>query len=147
MAKLLTTTILLGVFSLFWTPGSYACSCILLTLKQQFQMADHVFIADITQVRETQSRPSHPQWAGVLADFQLKQGFKGNPNALRNIETGFGKGDCGVGLVAGHTYLLFADKMGAVDICSGSRAFDPEDPKNKQVLKELQSYSNVKPGA
>ena len=131
--------LLLGLWYLI--PNAFACSCISLTLREQFQMAEHVFVGRITHVQETKSRASHPLWSGVLGTFQTRQTFKGNPRALHNIETGLGPSDCGLSLIEGRTYLFFADKMGSVDICSGSRAFDTEDPKNSDILKELKSYA------
>jgi len=119
-----------------------ACSCILLTLKQQFDMAEHVFVARIENMQKTESRPSHPQWRGILGEFTVQQTLKGKPNTLQAIETGFGQGDCGVSLVAGHTYLFFTDKTGSVDICSGSGAFDSNALENQAILEQLKGYGS-----
>ena len=134
-----TIVLLLGLWLVM--PNAFACSCISLTLQEQFQIAAHVFVGRITRVQETNSRASHPLWRGMLGAFQVQQTFKGNPHVLQNIETGFGPSDCGLSLVEGRTYLFFADKMGSVDICSGSRAFDADDPKYSDILKELKSYA------
>lgn len=134
-----TIVLLLGVLSAI--PNAFACSCISLTLHEQFQIAEYVFVGRTTNVQQIKSRVSHPLWRGILGAFQVQQTFKGNPHALQNIETGLGPSDCGLSLVEGRTYLFFADKMGSVDICSGSRAFDAENPENSDILRELKNYS------
>ena len=131
----------LGFYFLIHLSSAVACSCIFLTLHEQFHNAQHVFIGRITGVQATEHRADHPQWRGMLGTFQVLHNFKGHPETLKYIETGLGPSDCGISLAVGRTYLLFADKMGSVDICSGSRVFDPEDQKNAGVLKELKSYA------
>ena len=134
----------LGFYFLIHLSNAVACSCIFLTLHEQFHNAQHVFIGRITGAQEIEHRTSHPQWRGMLGTFQVLYDFKGHPKTLKHIETGLGPSDCGVSLVVGRTYLFFADKMGTVDICSGSQAFDPQDQKNADILKDLKSYALFK---
>ncbi len=133
--------LLISLFSLLYIQNASACSCILLSDKQQFDMAEHVFLARITHIQETTSRPSHPQWRGMLGEFKVEQILKGKPAILQTIETGFGHGDCGVSLTVGHTYLFFTGKTGSVDICTGSRKFDSSIHENQTLLKKLEGYA------
>ncbi|WP_124946506.1 hypothetical protein [Sulfurirhabdus autotrophica] len=133
--------LVMSFISLLYIQSASACSCILLNEKQQFDMAEHVFIARITHIQETKNRPSHPQWRGKLGEFNVEQILKGKPAILQTIETGFGRGDCGVSLTVGHTYLFFADKTGSVDICTGSREFDSSTQENQTLLKKLEGYA------
>jgi hypothetical protein len=140
MSNRLTIAIFLGFLSSLWIQNTYACSCVQLTLKEQYQMAEHVFVGRITKAREIKSRSVNPNWKGVLGEFQTLQTLKGNPVALQNIETGYGHGGCGVTLTVGQAYLFFADRLGSVDICTGSRTFTPGTREDEEILKELKGY-------
>lgn len=104
-------------------------------------MAEHVFVGRITKASEIKSRSVNPNWRGVLGEFQALQTLKGNPNALHNIETGYGHGGCGVTLTVGKTYLFFTDKSGSIDICTGSRPFTSGTQEDEETLKELKGYT------
>ena len=133
--------IFLGFLSSFCIQNTYACSCMQLTLMEQYQMAEHVFVGRITRTREIKSRSVNPNWNGVIGEFQALQALKGNPAVLQNIETGHGRGGCGVTLTVGQTYLFFIDKSGSVDICTGSRKFTSGTPEDEKTLKELKAFA------
>ena len=104
-------------------------------------MAEHVFVGQITKTQEVKSRSINPNWSGVIGEFQALQTLKGNPTVLHHIETGHGRGGCGVTLTVGQAYLFFTDKSGSVDICTGSRTFTPGSQEDEGTLKELKAFT------
>ncbi|MBU1691835.1 MAG: hypothetical protein KJ958_12845 [Gammaproteobacteria bacterium] len=105
-------------------------------------MAEHVFVGRITKTGEIKSRSVNPNWSGVIGEFKTLQTLKGNPALLQHIETGHGRGGCGVTLTVGQAYLFFIDKSGSVDICTGSRTFTPGTQEDEKTLKELKTFTN-----
>lgn len=62
------------------------------------------------------------RWEDTLVQhsrFTVVETFKGHPDRIAELRSGFGHGDCGVALVAGMDYLLLVGDDGIVSYCSG----------------------------
>lgn len=101
-----------------------ACQCGHATLEEQVDNADLVFVARITETLDTAPSSESVQEANnkghnsvhaqyfVQAEFRVTERIKGNPESISHLTTGYGGGDCGVGFLPGHSYLVMADATG-----------------------------------
>ena len=91
-----------------------ACSCRPSSVEEQLATAAHVALVEI---RDVQQLDEHPQ---QRARFTVLRSFKGGMDAVADLRSGAGGGDCGVPLRAGRRYLVYlAQDSNLVGICYG----------------------------
>ena len=112
------------VFAISFMGNASACSCLGSShLQAKFNSAEYVFVAQVLSKADVASREEPLGSPGVLVRLRLGEVFKATLPAPAHVTTGMGSGDCGVPIFLGLSYVFFVDKLGQIDICSGTRLY------------------------
>jgi hypothetical protein len=120
------------------TADASACSFPSLTLRQQIENVDQVFIATLL---EAKLMPHDERHRGLWIEgrFQVTKVLKGGnlPGEI-TLTTGMGRGDCGVGMLVSSKYILFkrAKDTGISD-ADGSHII--EDFQENEIAAQIRS--------
>ena len=115
-----------------------ACSCAPSTDQQAFDRADAVFVGRVTDRDADDSGPERSTFDPVVWTFEVSKVFKGRVTSDQEIVSPRGGASCGLDLVEGDRYYLFAwldssfpeVELGAgqfaADLCNGTRRVSQE---------------------
>jgi hypothetical protein len=131
---------------------SFACRCEGWNEERQFDLAKTVFLAKVTSVHapinldelkydDPSLNGEHGPSPGPLRiRFHVEEVVKGDPRNIAFLQTGYGTGDCGVDVRAGHSYVFFPDRWGYLSICSGEAfRFHPLNQDHIAFLDRLRA--------
>jgi hypothetical protein len=119
---------LVGALVVGWASPCWACSCVMLTPREQAANADVIFTGRVLEAED----PFHHSGPRVQASLSVEQIYKGSVEAESVVETlRGGSAACGVGFRAGDRYTVFAfvNERGRLEtnLCSGTGR-GPIDP-------------------
>jgi len=119
---------LLVVLIAAWPVSAAACRCAQQTLKEYYQDADIVFLAEIVSVATVEPDDGGPTFRN--AQPRIIDAFKG-AEGIQHVRTPASSAACGIALAAGERYWVFAERrIGApvawIDSCNGSRRADAD---------------------
>ena len=124
------------LFLLLFSFSSNACKCVFYTDEEKFDNAIEVLHVLITST-ELLENSEHP-FEEVKASYKILERFKGsdnNPNFALH-----GLGNCSIGFMSGHEYILYISRTRQAIKCTGSSYF-LNNPKGKNTLSVLRSKS------
>ncbi len=126
MKKHIHLVLILSLFAPFLTAEkvAYACSCIEpASPSESLEGATAVFSGKVTQVSNTRFGNQDFD-SGAVIVLETIEYWKGAAYKTAVIHTGLGGGDCGLGLVEGEEYLIYAygqpDRLTS-NICTRTR--------------------------
>lgn len=107
----------------FFALDAQACSCMRGSLDEAIAATDDIALVTVRDVgfvgvdTASPGAPSSPQ----RARFTVDRSLKGDMARHGELHSGYGFGDCGVPLIAGASYVVFASGEGPapVRLCSG----------------------------
>lgn len=96
-------------------------------VPEKFEEAIIVFRATVTEVEILSSQTNIRDVGRVgrtirVAWFQVIDSYKGDPEKIEAIATATSTPACGIPLNNGDEYIFFADEIGQVTSCGGSRS-------------------------
>ncbi|WP_386070505.1 hypothetical protein ACFJIW_07760 [Tahibacter sp. UC22_41] len=107
----------------FLTVDAQACSCARGSLEEAIAETDDIALVTVRDVDfvQTDAASSEAPSAPQHARFTVNRNIKGDMARHRELRSGYGFGDCGVPLIAGASYVVFAsgDGPAPVRLCSG----------------------------
>lgn len=110
--------------------GASACSCVNRTLAEQLDSSEFVALVRVGSVHLNpafmESRAFYWDNPPLLAEFEVLESYKGEPDGIKHLASGVGGGDCGLPLVPGSDFLVAGTPHGdliGVMLCSASRPF------------------------
>lgn len=115
-----------------------ACSFPSLTLNQQIESVDEIFIATLLEAKVMPRDEGH-RWPRIAGRFQITRVLKGAslPREL-TLTTGMGRGDCGVRMLVSSKYIIFKEaKDTGISDASGSHII--EDFQENEITSNVQS--------
>jgi hypothetical protein len=126
-------TIVVFGYLLLNSAAAHACSFRGKTLSEN---VDNAGLVMVVQVTESKFDPEHAMenisdYRPVSAKFRLVETIKGDATGVNELVSGFGHGDCGVGLAAGQYFIVMApepNKTVGVWITTGSVPLNHYDP-------------------
>lgn len=128
-------TPLILVSAIFLSSNADACSCAQSSLPNFYEQADVVFLAEILHVFPDEE--PHRWLNPVKATFNILETYKGEVT-FPEIITPQDSAACGVEVVEGDSYLLFANDQGGVSICNGSGSLR----RKLYYVKSLQKFQS-----
>ncbi len=122
MSFLTRLSYLIAAFA-FCTVDAQACTCRLDSLEEVIAATDDIALVTVREVgfvdvnAASSDAPPLPQ----RARFEVNRNVKGDMARHSELRSGYGFGDCGVPLIAGASYVVFARGEGPVPLrlCSG----------------------------
>lgn len=113
-----------------FAPTAFACLCgigYLPNVPEKFEDAAIVFRATVTDVEILTSRIKLKEVGWVdrerrVAWFEVIETYKGDPMSVEAVATPTTAPACGIPLNEGDEYIFFADEIGQVTSCGGSRS-------------------------
>lgn len=120
--------------------GVAACSFPVTSLEYQVENADEIFIANLIEAKVAPIDDSH-KWPSIEGRFQVKKILKGGEQPKEIIlTTGFGRSDCGVGMMVSWNYVIFKRrKETGIGYASGTHII--EDFQVEELAKKIQSIA------
>jgi hypothetical protein len=120
-----------------------ACSCSRTdTDESRYTQARHVFTARVTAAKEVRSR-GRPRVEVTVAVTEV---FKGQPSKLARIwshmPSGADSSACAVAFTVGEQYVLLLADDGLVQLCSGSKRYDPAS--EQAIVEGLRALSRTR---
>lgn len=105
-----------------------ACSCANMTLAEQLDASEFVALVRVGSVHLnpafTEPGASHWESPPLLAEFEVLESYKGEPDGIKHLASGLDNGDCGLPLIPGSDFLVAGTPSGdlvGVWLCSASR--------------------------
>jgi hypothetical protein len=98
-----------------------ACSCAYQTLGDFVKEADVIYLATLTEAKFDRG-VALEKWPRIVGRFEIRKLIKGEVREKSvTLQTGLGRGDCGVSMSVSENYLIFKDKdSDGISMCSGS---------------------------
>jgi hypothetical protein len=116
----------------------YACSCIWIASEQESLLrSDVAFRGTVTSVHRVERPGLYPM---LVYTFRVHRWRKGGDGDSVDVETGFGRGDCGYPFEVDRAYTVYAyesasDHVLRTGICLMPwRPFAPESPKGARAV-------------
>lgn len=131
-------SIILALTLALATAHAPACSFPSLSLTQQIENVDEIFIATLLEAK-VMPRDERHGWPRLEGRFQITKVLKGEslPGEI-TLTTGMGHGDCGVGMLVSSKYVIFKKSQDAgISDANGSHAID--DFQEKEITTNIQS--------
>lgn len=125
------------VFALVIANAS-ACSFPLMSVDQQVEHADEIFIATLVEAKVMPINDVR-KWPWIEGRFQVRQVLKGGaqPNEIV-LTTGMGRSDCGAGMMVSSKYVIFKDKKDTgIGAPTGTHII--EDFQENELAAKIQS--------
>jgi hypothetical protein len=125
--------------SLFVPSLAIACSCLQSTTTQKYEASTMVFIAHITMTEEMLGDKKSENYLSkryIKARYDVKEIFKGFPiNGGIIYDSIYLGGNCSVGIIPGHEYIVFQNSSNEISICNGTTSYRKDD--NSFTLRTL----------
>lgn len=119
----------------------FCCSVATTSLSSLLEEADLVMVVRIMKSSFQEDRMGENNYAPISAEYQITEVIKGNSSNIKKLISGFGNGDCGIGLAPGHYYLIISkepiiDGELSVWLRNGSEDLGVENPiTNRSLLR------------
>lgn len=126
--------------------GADACSCVRgVSLTEQLDSSKFVALVRVGSVHLNpafkESATSDWDQPPLLAEFEVLESFKGEPDTIKHLASGLGGGDCGLPLIPGSDFLVAGMPNGelvGVSLCSASQSFG-----FRSILRDLDQNHRV----
>jgi hypothetical protein len=102
MRRLLLVLVLIIGGLVARAPSSWACSCVQITIGDQYRLADAVFVGNVSRVSSADAR------GNVIATIAVSDVYKGPVPQTANVRTARDGASCGVSFAVGTRYAVFA---------------------------------------
>jgi hypothetical protein len=107
----------------FFAADAQACSCVRGSVEEAIAATDDIALVTVRDVGfvEAGAAASDDSSLPQRARFTVNRNLKGDMTRHGELRSGYGFGDCGVPLIAGASYVVFASGTGPapVRLCSG----------------------------
>lgn len=121
-----------------------ACSFPVTSLENQVENADDIFIAHLIEAKVVPI-DDHHKWPSIEGRFQVKKILKGGEQPKEvTLTTGFGRSDCGVGMMVSWNYVIFKGRKDT-GIGDESGTHIIEDFQLDDLAKQIQSIVRHQP--
>jgi len=121
-----------------------ACSFPVTSLENQVENADDIFIAHLIEAKVVPI-DDHHKWPSIEGRFQVKKILKGGGQPKEvTLTTGFGRSDCGVGMMVSWNYVIFKGRKDT-GIGDESGTHIIEDFQLDDLAKQIQSIVRHQP--
>jgi hypothetical protein len=135
----------LALIGLLASGVASACSCARDSVESIFDRYPHAFLARIRSVEDLDQssiserfrrRDFEPETYGVAATFAVEVPIKGDPGSIERLISGYGGGDCGLGLRPGDLALILTSD-GSVSHCRLGRVFRAPDCRLLRLIASM----------
>jgi len=110
------------------TLNASACKVPVLSLEQQVEKAEEIFIANLREAKVMPVDDRH-KWPWIEGRFEVRKIIKGGAQSKEiTLTTGLGRSDCGIGMMVSWNYIIF---KGRNDTGIG-------DPSGTHVIEDFQ---------
>jgi hypothetical protein len=132
----------------FVASDALACSCPLYT-KSWWESSDNVVLVRVDGTRVVAVSAGAPGPCKKRGSCVIRQSalftpverFKGSLAQVKQLESGYGSGDCGIPLVAGAYYVVFAKgQTGRVGFCNAAGPYPPRYPYAGKYPAHLEPF-------
>jgi len=133
---------ILGVIALLFTFEVLACSCKFHGLLEKWQLAEHVFIAEVKGIKTLQeSDTKNFQEGKVQGEITVLSSFKGQPELITSLNAAHKPVCCTCATtIKRDKYVVFASKAGELTLSSCSMtSLLSNTPYYEEVLTQLKS--------
>ena len=121
-----------------------ACSFPVTSLEHQVGNADDIFIANLIEAKVVPIDERH-KWKSIEGRFQVRKILKGGEQPKEIIlTTGFGRSDCGVGMMVSWNYVIFKGRKDTgIGVASGTHII--EDFQAEELAEKILSIAHHRP--
>jgi hypothetical protein len=117
--------------------SSLACKCQYYSKDEQFRNAQEVLYVQIISTKYIENAQPFRE---VKATYKTLEAFKSSRNSLGFVTEG--NGNCSIGLMSGHYYILYISADRIVSKCNGSTYFLDND-SGKKELEQLRGRKAI----